>query len=97
MITRENATKLAAEHLRKQESIIGCEVTIVESETIELPYGWVFFYNSKEFLETGDICHALAGGGPVLVTNDTGDLVEFGTAHPVEQYLQHYEKTKNVL
>jgi len=27
---------------------------VVESATLDLPYGWVFFYNSRAYLESGD-------------------------------------------
>jgi hypothetical protein len=36
---------------------------VVESETIEKPYGLVFFYNSTKFVETGIFSYPLAGNG----------------------------------
>jgi len=48
----------------------GETVQIVDSQTIEKPYGWVFFYNSKEFIETGNIYAALMSNAPLICTRD---------------------------
>ena len=40
---------------------------VVDSHTIEKSYGWVFFYNSRKFVETGLLQYRLAGNGPVIV------------------------------
>ncbi len=28
---------------------------VLDGETIEKPYGWIFFYQSKKYLETGEL------------------------------------------
>jgi hypothetical protein len=45
---------------------------IVDSHTIEKPYGWVFFYNSKKFAETSIFSYTLAGNGPVIFSKYDG-------------------------
>jgi len=47
----------------------GDEFAITGYETIEAK-GWMFFYNSKEFIETGSFSSALAGNGPIFVGRD---------------------------
>lgn len=32
------------------------EWVIIEDETIERKYGWFFFYQSREYMETGNFC-----------------------------------------
>ncbi|MEM6483625.1 MAG: YrhB domain-containing protein [Pseudomonadota bacterium] len=67
------------------------DVNIVDDATVEKNWGWVFFYQSKKFLETGDASLALAGNAPFIVNRQTGDIVATGTAWPVEKYIEDYE------
>lgn len=63
---------------------------ILDDETIEKNFGWVFFYDSKEHAETSDFRYALAGNAPIVVTRD-GVIHETGTALPLEKYLERFE------
>ena len=55
--------------------------------TIERDWGWVFYYNSALFLESGNISDALAGNSPYIVNRSTGEIQVTGTAHPIESGL----------
>lgn len=65
---------------------------ILEEYIIEKEYGWVFFYQSKRYIETSDINFALAGNCPMLVEKETGRVYEFPTHTSVEECLREYEK-----
>ena len=56
MVDEPEARRIAEEwihrHLPVEEDVI-----IDESQTIEEPFGWVYFYNSRRYLETGDFRH----------------------------------------
>lgn len=93
MIDIDVATRIAEEYLRAHPLIASVDggVCLNLERTRSLPYGWVFFYNSRRFFETGDILHALGGNAPFLVEAATGRVVEFGTARSVEFYLEEYE------
>jgi Immunity protein 35 len=45
----------------------GDELDVIHSKTIDANEGWIFFYNSKEFIKTDDLSSALAGNGPIFV------------------------------
>lgn len=64
------------------------EAAIDEKQTIEEALGWVYFYNSRQFLETGDFRHQLLGNAPIVVERSTGTVQETGTAKPLEEYLR---------
>jgi hypothetical protein len=64
---------------------------VVDSATIERPFGWVFFFNSKEYLESGRIHDALAGNGPVIANRHDGSIEFYGASKPVELVIQEYE------
>lgn len=66
-------------------------VVVMDELTIQKPYGWVFFYQSQRFLETGDPRDGLAGNSPLIVNRHTGEVVETGTARDVAYYLAQYE------
>lgn len=40
---------------------------IFSDRTEEHDFGWVFYYNSAKFIETGDILEALGGNGPLII------------------------------
>jgi hypothetical protein len=72
------------------------EFVVMQKLTIERPFGWVFFYNSKQFLETGDISQALVGNAPLIVDRTDGSVHVTGTAEPIEHYLKDYEARRSM-
>jgi immunity protein 35 of polymorphic toxin system len=87
-MTFTEARALAAAHINEGiKRPEGYTPIIVDSNTQELSWGWIFFYNSKEYVDTHDILYALAGNAPVVVTHD-GSVHETGTARPLEEYLK---------
>lgn len=71
----------------------GDSLVILHGHTLEKPWGWVFFYTSKQFLETGDSRFALAGNAPYIVERESGRLIQTGTALPLDEYIANYERT----
>ena len=84
VISRDDARKLVEAHLASPDIIVS-EQPIVEGD-----FGWVFGYQSEAFVRTRDVRHALAGNGPILVERVAGRLIAFGSAMPVEFYLENY-------
>ena len=68
------------------------EFVVMDENTIEKEWGWVFFYNSERYLKTGAISHALAGNAPFIVNRHTGEIRVTGTALPIERYIEEYER-----
>jgi hypothetical protein len=69
------------------------QARIVREATIAKPYGWIFFYQSKYYLDDGTPSEGLAGNAPIIVNRNTCELRVTGTAEPLEHYLKEYEKT----
>lgn len=67
------------------------KLVVVDEQTIEKEWGWVFFYNSINFLESGDSIDALAGNAPYIVNKSTGEISVTGTAYEIEYYIKQYE------
>lgn len=68
------------------------DIVVLEEETMEFELGWVFFYQTKEFVETGDILSALGGNAPIIINKYDGSMHFTGTAYPVEKYIVDYIK-----
>jgi Immunity protein 35 len=104
MIDFDTARQLVSEYLAKAEELMnafGSELPdhkdnsrphLVVTEVAEHDFGWLFAYNTKEYLETGEIGFALAGSGPIIVDRIDGQLYQTGSAHPVQYYLDQYRR-----
>ena len=56
MLSLHEARAIAENHLKSipTNRDVG-PLALIDHATIEKPYAWVFFYNSRRFLDTGDI------------------------------------------
>jgi hypothetical protein len=64
-ISFDQAKVIAEKTVRAIADAADGEFGIVANETID--EGWLFFYNTKDFIETGNWRSALAGNGPIFV------------------------------
>ncbi len=97
MIDRTEARRIVADHLGEGDlSQEGFTPVILDEETLERTFGWVFFYQSQEYLTTGDFRLMLGGNAPLIVDREDGSLHVTGTAEPVENYVARYERAKTV-
>lgn len=68
------------------------KLKIQDNCTEEHEFGWVFYYNSEKYIETGDFKEALGGNAPLIVNKNNGDLVITGTAEDIGFYIMNYIK-----
>ncbi len=95
MILKAEAVAIVTSYLAKLSVDAGMKLGLVESATLEHSFGWVFFYQSEAFLESGNFSDRLAGNSPLIVDCKDGSLHETGTAYAIEVYLNRYEKFGN--
>lgn len=67
-------------------------IVILSEQTIQRHWGWVFFYNSQRFLNTGNVSDALVGNAPYIVNRRSGEISLTGTTHPIDYYIKQYER-----
>lgn len=91
-LTRQAAEQLVLDRLRQDHPMNGNTDTIAITEVIERPFGWVFCFNSKSFVETGDARKAMLGNYPILVDRFKCTFHDTGI-EPLETYVQRYERT----
>ena len=93
MIDKSTAYVLAKKFLETAEYRMGNEDSymIVEQATIEKDYGWIFFYTSRKYIETGDEHYALYGNGPIVVEKSDGSTHQLGSAGGSKKQIEMYE------
>lgn len=94
MIDYETAKQNAIEYINKGSSRADHEALIIDDLTIEKEYGWIFFYNSRIYLETGNIHYSFIGNAPFIVEKEDGSFHYTGTARDTEYYITQYEKQR---
>ena len=90
MISISEARDLVFQELKKEPEF---DLVIQDSETIEKEWGWVFFYQSRKFIESGDFRDMVVGNAPYIVNKESGDLHITGTASDIFHYINEYEKS----
>lgn len=92
MLTKEQARELVERYLTNEVSGYDGEFAVVDDATIETTFGWVFVYDSSEYLKTGDEMSRAVGNAPVLVDKRNGELHVTGTGMAIDHYIAMYER-----
>jgi hypothetical protein len=91
MIDRVRARAIAQEYVDSMRTAE--ELVILDDETMEEDFGWVFFYQSAAWVHGGDVVDRLGGNAPVVVRRSSGAVHPTGTALPLEKYLHEFRGT----
>jgi hypothetical protein len=86
-VTRDDAQWIAEQELRQLYADGADSVAIDEQAIREEDVGWIFFYQSKKYLDDGDPDECLVGNAPIVVDRD-GKVHMTGTGEPLEYYLE---------
>lgn len=93
MINKIQALKIVKKIISEFSGPENDEYIILDKETIEKDWGWVFFHTSKKWHETQDLKYAVAGNAPYIVLRENGNAITTGTAHETEYYIKRFEET----
>lgn len=77
----DKAKALAEEAVAALGTASGYDFALIYDKTVEVNQGWVFFYNTREFIDTGNVTSRLAGNGPIFVSR-TGVVRNLPSAIP---------------
>lgn len=74
MLLIETAKKIAFDFVSTDFDLssLGDHIEIIDEKTVSLAQGWVFFYNSAQFLKTKEFGCMLMGNKPVFVDIESG-------------------------
>ncbi len=88
LITEQEAREIVQSWLSKRR------LEVVVSRVDEYAWGWMFFYDSRAFVERGDESQRLLGNVPVYVTRDDGELHKpvAGSGTPPDEHRRIFEE-----
>lgn len=75
MIDKKMALEKASSEVKELGSSAGDSFSLMLDEIIDIEVGWLFFYNSTEYIETSNPSSRLAGNGPFVVLNKDGEII----------------------
>ena len=90
------ARQRVEESLNRTYGVPDDRLVIGDELTQEKPYGWIFSYQSARFLESGDLTHALAGNGPVVILKADGSIHQLGSAEDPETTIARFEASQGL-
>jgi hypothetical protein len=67
-------------------------LVIIEDKTVERPFGWVFFYTTRQYVKTGDPKYLIPGSAPLVVHRADGATEYLATSIPPARAIEIYEK-----
>jgi hypothetical protein len=91
-MTKARARVIAQAWLDERHDGDGLHVVVLDDATRTVDVGWVFFYQTTEFAETGDFTTAMVGDAP-LVVDRHGHVHVTGTGRPVDDYLDELRRS----
>ena len=86
MLTKEEARELAYNQIKNH-----CvECVIMDEYTMEEEFGYMFFCQSKQFVQTRHMRDMLVGGGGIIVNKHDGLVQQTGSNRPAEYFAKKY-------
>jgi len=83
---REIAGKVVAA-LSQQHDFV-----ILDDQTVEREFGWVFFYTTRRYVETRDPQYLVPGNAPLVVHQADGSITHLATSIPPTRAIEIYEQ-----
>lgn len=89
MRTSEQARKKALDWLAASE-FAETEPTLIDSATIELSAGWLYYYQSALFLRTNEFQHMLVGNAPLFVPRADAEPMFVSYHRPIAESVEAF-------
>jgi hypothetical protein len=89
MLSYAQAERLATAFI---EITVGDFAVIVPEDTVTRPYGWVFNYQSKKWIETRRTRDAIIGGTPFFIDRFTREIRTLRGPELHEEWFAAYEQ-----
>jgi hypothetical protein len=93
MMTMNKAKSVALHSVAQLTGRSRDELLIIDELTQCRRSGWIFFYESRAYLESGDVSAAIGRTGPVVVTH-TGEVHPLTGDRPTSEVLQEFEQSQ---
>ena len=94
MINKEIAYKMAIEYINTYHKIRGDTLVILDEQTIEEEFGWIFFYQTKRGLETNMTRYKMVGNYPIIVDRLDGSIHYLDVENGIGMGIILYKKNR---
>lgn len=91
-MTRERAAEIAREAISGLKE--GTEFVLLDDDTIEKDWGWVFQFGTKEYRQSGSPTDLVPGTGPLVVEKADGSFCFLSTSVPGKVAITEYERRR---
>lgn len=71
MIDKLRADEIARIYVDGLALAAGDSFEVIFEQTIEVEGGWVYFFNTSDYIKTKDLSVALAGNGPIYIRKNS--------------------------
>jgi hypothetical protein len=88
VMNKSQAQEIAQRHLATIQQSCPVEICLNDKVIQEHTIGFVFFYDSTHYWETGDPLVALVGNGPILVRKDDGTVTTLPSYQSVDRSIK---------
>ena len=68
------------------------DVQLLISDVMEKDFDWIFLFDSKEYVETGNNSSRLAGNSPLIFDKLDGKIYITGTSDSLDSYIEQYRR-----
>lgn len=93
-LTAEQAKEVAQRAIAKA-GWEGSDAVVVDKHTQEFDVGWVFYYQSARFLQTGEFGFSLVGNAPFFVSRVGGYSAFISYLKPVVESIKAFRACGN--
>lgn len=94
MITKDQEINIANELILEKNKSAKRAYFMQLDKTVEFELGWVFFYQTKDYIESGNLLSAAGENAPIIIDKRTGAIHVTGTVYPVNKYIVDFLSRK---
>lgn len=96
MYSLDEAERLVLQRINEKYGQGPDALVLLREHTIEKPYGWILFFNTRVYVETGNELESLGGNGPIVFERNGGHIHQLGSARDPEQEIADFERAKGL-
>jgi len=92
MIDFKEATKLANNKLAEIEGNSRIKLALLMDEVVEFEFGWMYFYQSYDYVMYGNEDFLIGGNSPIIVDKYFSKAIITGSRYDYQYYIDAYKK-----
>jgi hypothetical protein len=89
-ITKARASEIAQKYVAGISEKY--DFVILENRTVERPFGWVFFYTTRQYAQSRDPKYLVPDCAPLVVLRASGSIDRLATSVPPARAIDIYEQ-----